>query len=123
VKPVLSPTPDVLRTRAWSDYALVDSGDGKKLERYGRFLVIRPEPQCWWEPRLDADAWAKADAVFDPAAEDDDEGGRWRFSERPPESFPLSWGPARFHARFTAFRHLAVFPEQAANWAWLQQTL
>jgi 23S rRNA (cytosine1962-C5)-methyltransferase len=123
VKPVLSPTPDVLRTRAWSDYALVDSGDGKKLERYGRFLVIRPEPQCWWEPRLGADAWAKADAVFDPAAEDDDEGGRWRFSERPPESFPLSWGPARFHARFTAFRHLAVFPEQAANWAWLQQTL
>jgi 23S rRNA (cytosine1962-C5)-methyltransferase len=123
VSPVLSPEPQILRTRAWGDYALVDSGGGKKLERYGRFLVVRPEPQCWWSPKLDEAAWAKADAVFDPAAEDEDEGGRWRFSGRPPESFPLSWGPARFHARFTAFRHLAFFPEQAANWAWLQGAL
>jgi 23S rRNA (cytosine1962-C5)-methyltransferase len=56
--------------------------------------------------------------VFDPAGDEDE--GRWRFSIKPPESFPLRWGAARFHARFTAFRHLAFFPEQAANWAWLK---
>jgi 23S rRNA (cytosine1962-C5)-methyltransferase len=119
VQPVLSPEPIALRTRAWDDYALLDSGGGKKLERYGRFSVVRPEPQCWWTPRLPPETWAKADAVFDPTPADEDDG-RWRFSGRPPESFPLRWGPARFNARFTAFRHLAFFPEQAANWAWLQ---
>jgi len=115
--PILARDPIVLRTLPWADYALLDSGDGKKLERYGRFQVVRPEPQCWWAPRLPAAAWDKADAVFDPADEED--AGRWRFSRTPPESFPLAWGGVRFHARFTAFRHLAFFPEQAANWEWL----
>jgi 23S rRNA (cytosine1962-C5)-methyltransferase len=100
----------------------LDSGGGRKLERYGRFTVVRPEPQCWWRPRLSQAEWDKADAVFDPARDDEDDG-RWAFRGRPPESFPLSWGPAKFHARFTAFRHLAFFPEQAANWAWLQQAV
>ena len=120
--PALSPEPIALRTRAWDDYALLDSGGGRKLERYGQFLVVRPEPQCWWAPRLEPSAWEEADAVFDPTAADEDDG-RWRFTGRPPESFPLAWGPARFNARFTAFRHLAVFPEQAANWAWLQDAV
>ncbi|QYF88026.1 class I SAM-dependent methyltransferase [Brevundimonas sp. PAMC22021] len=115
---VLSPTPETLVTRGWEDYALLDSGDGKKLERYGRFTVVRPEPQCLWSPR-DPAAWEQADAVFDP--EDEDEAGRWRF--RPgaarTEAFPLSWRQARFTGRFTPFRHLAFFPEQAANWEWM----
>jgi 23S rRNA (cytosine1962-C5)-methyltransferase len=122
VEPVISPDPVALRTRAWDDYALIDSGGGRKLERYGKFSVVRPEPQCWWAPRLGPEAWDKAGAVFDPTPADEDDG-HWRFSGRPPESFPLRWGPARFNARFTAFRHLAFFPEQAANWAWLQQAV
>ena len=63
--------------------------------------------------------WDGADAVFDPEGEEDE--GRWRFKGQPPESWPLSWGAARFSGRFTAFRHLAFFPEQAANWAWLDE--
>ncbi|WP_226634471.1 class I SAM-dependent methyltransferase [Brevundimonas poindexterae] len=116
----LSAHPDVLMTRAWGDYALVDSGQGRKLERYGRHTVVRPEPQCVWEPR-NADALDRADALFDPQGEDDD--GRWRFGGKPIEAFPLSWGDVRFTARFTPFRHLAFFPEQAANWAWLDQRI
>jgi 23S rRNA (cytosine1962-C5)-methyltransferase len=112
------PQPTILTTRGWADYALLDSGDGRKLERYGRFTVVRPEPQCLWKPRLPAAAWEKADAVFDPSDEDD--AGNWRFSQAPPESWPLSWGEAKFHARFTNFRHLAFFPEQAANWEWMR---
>src|SRR5581483_10282202 len=117
--PTVAPAPMVLRTEGWADYGLVDSGDGRKLERYGRYQVVRPEPQCLWRPRLAAEAWAKADAVFEPSDEDD--AGAWRFKAKPAETWPLAWGDVRFHGRFTAFRHLAFFPEQAANWAWLDE--
>lgn len=119
--PLIAAEPLVLRTRAWPDYALLDSGAGRKLERYGALTVVRPEPQCWWRPRLEQDAWASADAVFDPA--DDEEAGRWK-SRRPlPDAWLMSWGEARFLARLTPFRHLAFFPEQAANWAVLAARL
>jgi len=120
-RPEMSPTPIVARTRAWADYALLDSGDGKKLERYGAITVVRPEPQCWWRPRLPETAWAAADAVFDPTDEEDD--GRWKTRRALPETWPLSWGDAQFLARLTPFRHLGFFPEQAANWAWLSERL
>ncbi|MDP8916590.1 MAG: class I SAM-dependent methyltransferase [Pseudomonadota bacterium] len=118
--PPIAETPSVLTTTAWPDYALLDSGGGRKLERYGRFRVVRPEPQCVWRPRTEGD-WSAADAVFDPADEED--AGRWRFEGPPPERFVLAWEDVRFHGRFTAFRHLGFFPEQAANWAWMRQTL
>ena len=114
--PRLAEHPSLLVTRGWKDYALLDSGDGLKLERYGRFTVVRPEPQAWWRPKLDASVWRNADATFDPSDEED--AGRWRFSgAAPPANWPLSWGQAKFDARLTPFRHLAFFPEQAANWA------
>jgi 23S rRNA (cytosine1962-C5)-methyltransferase len=119
--PAVAPAPIVMRTTAWSDYGLVDSGNGKKLERYGPYRVVRPEPQCLWRPRLGQAEWDAADAVFDPT--DEDEAGRWRFSRPPKETWPLGWGDVTFQGRFTAFRHLAFFPEQAANWAWLNERL
>ena len=51
VRPILAPAPSVMRTTGWADYALLDSGDGRKLERYGPYTVVRPEPQCFWSPR------------------------------------------------------------------------
>lgn len=117
-RPTVAQEPTVARTTAWPDYGLVDSGGGRKLERYGRFSVVRPEPQCLWAPALPASQWDRADAIFDPSGEED--AGRWRFSGPAPETWPLSWGEVRFHGRFTSFRHLAFFPEQAANWAWLE---
>jgi 23S rRNA (cytosine1962-C5)-methyltransferase len=116
--PKVAAAPAVMRTEGWDDYALLDSGDGRKLERYGPYTVVRPEPQCLWAPRAAASAWEAAQAVFEPT--DDDEAGRWRFNVRPKESWPLAWGGVRFLGRFTNFRHLAFFPEQAANWAWLE---
>ena len=116
--PVLSPLPETLVTRGWPDYALLDSGDGRKLERYGRHTVVRPEPQCFWKPR-DPAAFDRANAVFDPQQEEED-AGRWRFDVHGPiDAFPLAWRDVRFTGRFTPFRHLAFFPEQAANWDWL----
>jgi 23S rRNA (cytosine1962-C5)-methyltransferase len=115
--PKVAELPSVMRTRGWDDYALLDSGHGRKLERYGRFTVVRPEPQCLWAPALPAEAWAAADAVFDPTDEED--AGRWKLRGKPPDAWPLGWGAVRFNGRFTSFRHLAFFPEQAANWRWL----
>jgi 23S rRNA (cytosine1962-C5)-methyltransferase len=116
-EPEIADLPSVMRTRGWGDYALLDSGQGRKLERYGRFTVVRPEPQCLWAPALPAQVWDAADAVFDPTDEED--AGRWKLKGRPPEAWPLGWGDVRFNGRFTSFRHLAFFPEQAANWEWL----
>jgi len=121
-EPKVAELPSVMRTRGWRDYALLDSGDGRKLERYGRFTVVRPEPQCLWTPALPAEAWDAADAVFDPADEED--AGRWKLKGQAAglesgEAWPLSWRDVTFNGRFTSFRHLAFFPEQAANWQWL----
>lgn len=117
--PTVAAEPLAMRTHGWDDYALLDSGHGRKLERYGPYTVVRPEPQCLWSPRLGPARWDAADAVFEPA--DEDEAGRWRFKARPKESWPLAWNKVRFLGRFTNFRHLAFFPEQAANWEWLTE--
>ncbi|OXE35846.1 MAG: SAM-dependent methyltransferase [Phenylobacterium zucineum] len=117
--PAVADKPGVMRTTGWEDYALIDSGGGRKLERYGPYQVVRPEPQCLWSQNLPTAVWDKADAVFDPT--DEDEAGRWRFKVKPKDSWPMAWGDVRYMGRFTAFRHLAFFPEQAANWAWLNE--
>lgn len=116
-EPVVAEAPCLMQTRSWQDYALLDSGDGRKLERYGPYRVVRPEPQCMWRPSQPGALWDQADAVFD--ATDEEDAGRWRFRGKPAQEWPLSWGEVRFTGRFTAFRHLAFFPEQAANWSWL----
>jgi 23S rRNA (cytosine1962-C5)-methyltransferase len=120
-EPLRAEQPIALRTSGWDDYVLIDSGHGRKLERYGKFTVVRPEPQCFWKPRLETAIWDAADAVFEPS--DEDEAGRWRFAKPLPESWPLQWREVKFHGRLTAFRHLAFFPEQAANWSWLDQAV
>ncbi len=118
--PQIAETSEVMRTAGWTDYALLDSGGGRKLERYGPYRVVRPEPQCLWTPRLAQAEWDAADAAFDPSNADDEDAGRWRFRGQPRETWPLGWGEVKFQGRFTAFRHLAFFPEQAANWAYLE---
>ncbi|HEY3947579.1 class I SAM-dependent methyltransferase [Phenylobacterium sp.] len=121
-EPQVAELPSVMRTTGWDDYGLIDSGNGRKLERYGGFAVVRPEPQCLWTPALPAARWDAAEAVFDPTDEED--AGRWKLKGAAAalgngQAWPLSWRDVRFHGRFTSFRHLAFFPEQAANWEFL----
>lgn len=104
----------------WADYGLVDSGHGRKLERYGPFRFIRPEPQALWAPAL---ALWDADGEFVPAS-DDEGGGRWRFDRPvPPEGWDLAWEEVRFRAQATPFRHLAFFPDMAPQWQWMRERL
>ncbi|CAM3101725.1 S-adenosylmethionine-dependent methyltransferase domain-containing protein [Sphingomonas antarctica] len=103
----------------WADYALVDSGGGRKLERYGPHRFIRPEPQAMWQPAsLD---WV-ADAEFVPGA-DDDGGGRWRFDQPVPKGWSLAWHGLNFTATPTPFRHLGFFPDMMPVWAFAQDKL
>lgn len=113
----LIPDPLVMAGTGWADYGLVDSGHGRKLERYGRFRFIRPEPQAMWSPRQ---AEWNADGEFVPAS-DEDGGGRWVFDRPVPrEGWPLGWGDeVRFTAQCTPFRHLGFFPDMAPVWDWM----
>lgn len=112
----------MLETTGWSDYALVDSGEGEKLERYGRYRIVRPEPQALYRKRLPASDWEAADAVF-TGAKDEDADGRWRYLRPLPETWPMEVGGVRFLGRFTAFRHVGVFPEQEPHWRWMSERI
>jgi 23S rRNA (cytosine1962-C5)-methyltransferase len=109
--------PKNLSTRPWRDYELLDSGDGRKLERYGKYIVIRPETQALWRPARAATEWKKANAEFRFA-----EGkGAWVNKKAIAESWELGWGAAKFTVKLTSFKHMGVFPEQAANWEWIAE--
>jgi 23S rRNA (cytosine1962-C5)-methyltransferase len=113
----LVPELHILIAEPWADYALLDSGHGRKLERYGHFRMIRPEPQAMWAPAQHD--WS-ADAEFVPGS-DEDGGGRWRFDRPVPrEGWPLAWEDVRFTASCTPFRHLGFFPDMAPVWAWMR---
>jgi len=100
----------------WDDWGLIDSGHGRKLERYGDVSVIRPEPQAMWAP---AEGEWQADAEFLPGS-DEEGGGRWVHTRPVPRSWPLARGNVRFHASLTPFRHLGFFPDMAPQWDWMR---
>ena len=111
--------PVMLETTGWADYELLDSGDGRKLERYGQYRIVRPEEQALWTPRKSAAEWERADATFVGIGEDED-GGRWRYRKPIGETWPMAYDSFRFLGRFTSFRHVGVFPEQATHWEWMK---
>lgn len=106
--------------QGWADFALLDSGQGRKLEQYGPHRFVRPEPQAMWSPRL-AD-W-RADGEFVPGS-DEDGGGRWVFDRPVPrDGWELGWNDVRFTASCTPFRHLGFFPDMAPVWDWMGERL
>ncbi len=109
---------DTLIGEPWADYGLIDSGHGKKLERYGRFRFVRPEPQAMWIPA--GGDW-RAAAEFVPGS-DEDGGGRWTFAEPVPrDGWKLRWDNVSFTAQTTPFRHLGFFPDMAPVWNWMRE--
>jgi 23S rRNA (cytosine1962-C5)-methyltransferase len=100
----------------WEDWGLIDCGKGQKLERYGKFKVVRPEPQAMWAPA--SEDW-DPDATFVPGS-DEEGGGRWIQHRDVPAQWELSRGAVRFHASLTPFRHLGFFPDMAPQWDWMR---
>lgn len=103
----------------WKDYELIDTGDGMKLERWGKYLLARPDPQAIW-PKQAPEMWKKASGTYTRSTEG---GGSWRFSEKLPDRWQVSYGDLKFWVRPTDFKHTGLFPEQAVNWSWLQGQL
>ena len=115
--PPVPPPLVTLTGDAWADFGLIDSGHGRKFERYGPWRFIRPEPQAMWDSALDD--W-DADGEFMPAS-DEDGGGRWVFARPvPKDGWPLAWDAVHFTAHCTPFRHLGFFPDMAPVWGWIR---
>jgi 23S rRNA (cytosine1962-C5)-methyltransferase len=136
----MTPKIDLLLSPRWTDYELLDSGDGQKLERFGPYTFARPEVQALWKQALPAEKWQAAHATFIPSGEES--GGHWAFKKPVTEKwemryplaggFPLAPTPSpegrwsgvrelRFTAMTTPGRHLGVFPECAAHWDWIAE--
>ncbi len=101
----------------WRDYQLLDSGDGFKLERFGPYTLIRPEPLAAWPRALPRQCWDEAHAEFFASARG--ERGRWTFRRPVDSPWVMAYKGLRFQVQITASRHLGVFPEHAVQWDWI----
>jgi 23S rRNA (cytosine1962-C5)-methyltransferase len=99
---------------------MLDSGDGAKLERFGKYILMRPDRGILWRRSLSEEIWNDADAAFVPAENGE---GHWECKRKPPERWQMQYGALSFWARLTPFRHTGVFPEQAPHWDWMTEII
>ena len=108
-------------TKPQKDYELLDSGDGLKLERYGKFVLSRPDPQVLWKKKLSEEVWQNADAIFVKGTEK----SSWKIKKDlpaqagVPEKWEIEIGGLNFEIYLSKFKHVGVFPEQLSNWLWM----
>jgi len=116
----------------WTDYELIDSGEYEKLERFGKYILRRPEPQAVWKKSLPEKDWeTKADATFTRAKgknrQDDTDKGEWILKKGMPDQWLISYQYKKMHLKFrlglTSFKHVGIFPEQAENWNYIYDTI
>lgn len=100
----------------WTDYELLDSGQGEKMERFGLFTIVRPDPRALWAKRGADDLWKKANAAYIRTSITE---GHWQTRQAPPNPWRISYRHLTFGLKPTEFKHVGVFPEQATNWNWL----
>ncbi|GAB1469484.1 class I SAM-dependent methyltransferase [Chloroflexota bacterium] len=116
-----TPTFTLLEASRWQDYELLDTGDGLKLERFGKYIFARPESQAMWSRALPESEWNQAHAVFQPSGEES--GGHWGIKKKMEEKWMMSYGNLRFWAMTTPGRHLGVFPEVASHWDFMADSI
>ena len=127
----MEPKIDLLFSSNWTDYELLDSGEGQKLERFGSYTFVRPEVQALWSKALPIEKWQAAHAIFQPSGEES--GGHWQFIKKIPEKWEMGYsfkkkgeseaGEIHFSVMTTPGRHLGVFPECAAQWDWMENLI
>lgn len=104
----------------WKDYELLDCSDGQRLERWGEFVLIRPDPQVIWKTEKEHPMWSRANAVYNRSATG---GGSWDIRRRLPDTWKISYGELDFMVKPMGFKHTGIFPEQAVNWDMTAQVI
>ena len=99
----------------WKDYEVLDTSNGERLERWGKYILVRPDPQVIWKTERPAALWGRADAGYKRSRSG---GGAWSENSLP-EKWRISYGPLTFRIHPTGFKHTGLFPEQATNWDWM----
>lgn len=102
-----------------TDYTILDTGDGMKLERWGKYTLSRPDPQVIWEKQR-PELWRRVDAQY---SRSNSGGGHWNFNKELPEKWVFHFQNLNFYVRPTGFKHTGLFPEQSANWEFMMQKL
>lgn len=103
----------------WQDYELLDASDGERLERWGKYILVRPDPQIIWKGVARHPAWNKADGVYRRSSNG---GGGW-VKQKTPEFWDISYGDLSFRLKPMGFKHTGLFPEQATNWDWFSSLI
>src|SRR5690242_12027567 len=106
----------MLLSNDWKDYELIDTGDGEKLERWGEYVLRRPDPQVIWPLSNNSKVWDKADAHYHRSQSG---GGSWELKRKLPERWTINFNKLKFYVEPTGFKHTGLFPEQAVNWNWM----
>ena len=104
----------------WKDYELLDATKGKRLERWGQAILVRPDPQVVWKNDEATEAWSQADAVYHRSSKG---GGQWQSFRRLPQKWKIHYNDLTLVVSPTGFKHTGVFPEQAVNWSWYEQKI
>ncbi len=107
------------RTPEWAEYELLDSGEGKKLERFGEYVLVRPEPQAKWAAALPAARWRAADGEYVKAG--NGRRGEWKFRKAIPARWTMQRGDLKFWVQPAPSGHVGVFPDQACHWDWIAE--
>ncbi len=107
-------------SKDWKDYELLDCSGGERLERWGDYVLIRPDPQVIWDTPKTNPLWDRADARYLRSSEG---GGHWEFRRKLPEEWEIGYKNLRFRISPTGFKHTGLFPEQAVNWDYAQQMI
>ena len=103
----------------WKDYEVIDCANGEKLERWGNYLLVRPDPQVIWSGRKSHQGWHKPNAHYHRSSKG---GGEWEFFSLP-EEWTINYRELTFNLKPFAFKHTGIFPEQAANWDWCAEKI
>lgn len=110
----------ILCAENFEDYELLDTGHGARLERFGTYTLVRPDPQICWNPSLSNRIWHSANAIFKKTSAD---RGTWDVRGTIPERWLMRYKDLSFWAKLTPFKHTGIFPEQSIQWAWMRSKL
>ena len=100
----------------WKDYEILDMASGEKLERWGKYLLVRPDPQVIWNKKTFENKWKDANATYNRSKTG---GGSWSYKTKLPESWKIQYKDLTFNIKLMGFKHTGLFPEQAVNWDWM----